>query len=94
MSLMAVIVTGASAWMVFGQDKVTRSEMVEYVKHQAPWILEKGVISAGIESNREDILRLTNMVEKLVESNTELVVEQRVLTETVKALIENGAGER
>jgi len=68
---LVMIATGASSWLVFGQDKVTRPDMQEYVQ-------EKLV----------PMERLERSVEKLVTTQTELLVEQRVLVERLNLFLE------
>ncbi len=68
---LVMIVTGSSSWLVFGQDKVTRVGMQEYVQQRlAP------------------VNRLERSVEKLVTTQTELLVEQRVLVERLNLFLE------
>lgn len=84
-----VIVTGATAWVAFGQDKVTRPEMAEYVGQQAPWVRDKGEIIAGIKSNVDTTRRLEVSIQNLVDVQTQLLVEQRVLVQRVEDLLED-----
>ena len=69
-----IIVTGAGAWMVFGQDKVTRSEMIEYVQNQAPWARDRQSIQLEIKSNAKGIGTLQGAVDQLVKAQQDLVV--------------------
>jgi len=69
---LAMIGTGATAWFVFGQDKVTRPEMKEYVTDQ--------LVPVG---------KLERSVEKLVATQQELLVEQRVLVERLNLYLED-----
>jgi len=78
-ALVGIVLTGAAAWMVFGQDKVTREEMLDYVQHQAPWIMERGTIGEHIKTNSQNIHRLEVIADKMVTSQQSLIVEQRVL---------------
>lgn len=67
----AMLCTGAGAWMVFGQDKVTRAEMKEYVGDQL-----------------EPVGRIERSVEKLIETQQALLVEQRVLVERFNSYLD------
>lgn len=76
---LSVIVTGTTAWLVFGQDKVTRAEMTDYVRNQAPWIAERGEIQSQIRQNASSVGKLESSVDKLISAQQELLIEQRVL---------------
>lgn len=88
-TLIGIIITGAGAWMVFGQDKVTRSEMIDYVQNQAPWTKARGEIQSAIKLNNDSITALEKVVEKLVTSQQALIVEQRVLVTKFDQYVES-----
>jgi hypothetical protein len=90
-SMLAMIVTGATSWMVFGQDKVSRSEMVDYVSHSSPWVVERGEISASVKGNSKNISKLEVIFQRMLDSQQQLVVEQRVLVTKVEALLDDRA---
>jgi hypothetical protein len=73
---LAVIGTGAAAWMVFGQDKVSRMEMHTYVQDK--------LLPVG---------RLEKSVEKLVETQKELLIEQRVLVQRFDDFLNDQEGD-
>lgn len=79
-SLAATILTGATAWLTFGQDKITRAELIEYVTTQAPWITERGVIQANIRINTEHIDKNQENISKLATLSNNLVTRLEVLT--------------
>jgi len=83
----SVIVTGAASWLVFGQDKVTRSEMESYVHNQGPWIRQREVIQAAVERNSGDIASIAKSVDELVKSQGALLVEQRILVTRFEAYL-------
>lgn len=85
----AAILTGASAWMVFGQDKVTRPDMVDYVQHNSPWVISRGEIGAAIKGNIDSIAKLERICERLIVAQQQLVVEQRVMVTKVEALLDD-----
>jgi hypothetical protein len=87
-AMVAMLVTGAAAWMVFGQDKVTRTEMVDYVAHNSPWVVERGEITASVRGNARNLQKLEQICQRLIDAQQQLVVEQRVLVTRVEALLD------
>lgn len=85
---LSVIVTGATAWITFGKDKVNREEMVEYIQNQTPWVRERGEILAEIRTNSSHIRSLTDSVKELVSSQQAMLVEQKVLVSRFASYID------
>lgn len=103
----SMIVTGATSYMVFGQDKVGRSELEalerefntnlddqenelkDYVRTQAPWILERGEIQSAIRQNADAVGKVTDSVDKLAQTAQELLMEQRVLSTKFDAYLQH-----
>jgi hypothetical protein len=83
----AALLTGATAWMVFGGDKVSRQEMVAFLDTSGSWNREKGAFELEIKTNKETLARLEGIIEKLAATEQQLVTEQRVLVEQVNRLI-------
>ena len=90
----SMIVTGATAWLVFGADKVTRNEMVNYVQTQSLWSSERGEVFSTLRNQSEDIGELKALVSTLAQSSTDLLVEQRVLVTKLDAYIDGQKAER
>lgn len=86
-ALLSSMATGAAAWMVFGQDKVTRSEMVDYVSNHTPWAIDRGQILMAIEMNRNNGEKIGESVDRLIVAQQQLIVEQRVLVTKVNQLL-------
>jgi hypothetical protein len=90
-STLAIIVTGAGSWMVFGHEKVTRPEMETYVEkylsQNSPWKNERGEITSAQKRNTENIAALSSSVSALVKAQTDTTVELRVLVERVEMLL-------
>jgi len=87
-ALTSILLTGAASWMVFGQDKVTRPELMEHVKTRSPWIMERGETTAAIKSNAESVGKLEKAVGRMLMAQQELIIEQRVLVTKVDALLD------
>ena len=89
--LVSMVITGAAAWLVFGQDKVTRGEMIDYVQNQSPWIVDRGEIRSNIRTNTSHVEKLGASIDKLVAAQRELLVEQRVLVSKFDQLVEENS---
>lgn len=83
---LSIIVTGASAWLVFGQDKVTRAEVDASINRAL--LSERRELELRIESNSATAQRLESSITALVQAQQEVVVEQRVLIERVNTLVD------
>ena len=81
---LSIIVTGATSWVVFGQDKVTTTGMKEYVQSR------ESVLIGTMQQNTKDIASLAGAVKDLTRAQQDLLVEQRVLIEQVRQLVEQG----
>ena len=77
----SIIITGAGAWLVFGQNKPTRSEVDGMIG--SAMVLTESRINANAELTQE----LKGSVTELVKAQQALVVEQRVLIERVNTLV-------
>lgn len=77
--LAGVVCTGGASWFTFGQDKITRVQMIEYVTTQAPWVAERGVIQSNIRVNAEHISANQEDIGKLAELTNQLVTRMEVL---------------
>lgn len=75
-AMSATLLTGTASWVSFGQDKITRPQMVNYVEHHGP-----------ISSNTKNIERLEKICDRMVTAQQQLLVEQRVLITKVDALV-------
>lgn len=85
----SMLVTGASAFLVFGNDKVTHDEMVMYMETGSPWAREKPVVDLELRRNREALDRLQQAVEKLSDEQKAMAGEQRVLLEKISRALDN-----
>lgn len=86
-TLAGILVTGAAAWLVFGQDKITRDELIEYVSLYTPWQVERGEVIAEIAANAKAIGDLQTIVTHLASQQGNLLTEQRVLVSRVDTLV-------
>lgn len=82
-SLMGVVVTGASAWMVLDQGIVNRDEISLMISRESPYAAERQMVTETLKTNSE----LLNRVAADVNS---IKVEQARLSERVEMLIRKG----
>jgi hypothetical protein len=85
----SIIVTGATAWLVFGQDKITRSDAEVLVNRMLTTSHRE--LDLRISSNSETAQRLEASVTELVKAQQAVVIEQRVLIERVNTLVDRMA---
>jgi len=79
---LSIIVTGAAAWMVFGQDRPARSEVEAMINRSLL------VVDAKVQANATAATELKGSVTELVKAQHALVIEQRVLIERVNTLVD------
>jgi len=83
---LSVIFTGATAWMVFGQDKISRDEASAMVASSI--LSNTSALDLRIKTNESLGAELKSNLSDLVKAQQALVVEQRVLIERVNQLVE------
>lgn len=86
--LSSMLLTGASAWLVFGQDKVTRGELRTYVQEQSPWVLDRGAIHVTLTQTRETLDDLKRQMAALLAAHHALAVEQRGVAARIDRILE------
>jgi hypothetical protein len=85
--LSSTVVTGVAAWLTLGRHAVTRTELVEYVQDQSPWLRDRGRLQVLMEAQGKNIDKLTVAVESLIRAQQQLLVEQRVLGTRFESLL-------
>lgn len=85
-SCLSVIFTGATAWMVFGQDKISRDDASALVSSSI--LNNNGALDQRLKTNEALGQELKINLNDLVKAQQALVVEQRVLIERVNQLVE------
>jgi hypothetical protein len=94
--MFTMVGTGAGSWMVFGQDKISRSELVEmkmeiinYIKNQTPYMQERGIINQQISANASAIKDLRDLYVKVADSQHHMTVQQQVMFTRFEQLIDS-----
>lgn len=92
--LMTSLLTGIGAWLAFGHQQATRadlesmrSEMRDFVAERSPWTIERGEVLAAVHTNAGQIAVLSDDVQRLVDSQHALMIDQRVLLTKVEAML-------
>lgn len=75
----SMILTGTAAWFTFGANKITRTDMVEYVAEQ------NKIPTLRIDTNDAADKELRDTVTKLADSQQGLVVELRSFVAEMRA---------
>lgn len=68
-----MVITGATAWLVFGQDKVSRDELIDYFGEKP------GALTERVQNNGEDIAELRDLMAAHTKVQTELLIDFRLL---------------
>ena len=75
----SMILTGTGAWFTFGQNKITRVEMVEYVAQQnIPTDLR-------LDTTEASTSELRSLVKSLTEQQQSLTIELRTFVAEIRA---------
>ena len=82
-TLLSALVTGISAWLVFGQGSVDREAVSRMIASESPYIADKRAISERLESNGR-------LLEKVAADVAMIRIEQARLMEKVEVLSKRG----
>lgn len=83
-----IIVTMLGFWFAIGKNMVTKSEVIEIVKHDSPYLQDRQFIMERLNTNKETQAALTNMLQRNTEVMNELKVQIATLGKTLEALEE------
>lgn len=80
--VLSCLVTGLGAWLAFGKDMVSRTEMEHYVQEQGPWVRERAAVVADVNAAKTTNVQLAAQVQSLLVENAKLSAKlDRVLEE-------------
>ncbi len=57
-ALLGIVVTGASAWMVFDQGVVSREEVSQMIERESPYLADRLVLRETLQANSETLRRV------------------------------------
>jgi hypothetical protein len=83
LTLIGVVVSGSSAWLVFGQRAVGREEVAQMIAVQSPYLEDRKSIAEALEANNRILDRIAADVQSLK-------VEQARLIERIDGLMDDG----
>jgi len=72
----SALLTGAASWLAFGQDKVTRQEMTDYVADRSVRAVDFVRVEEVVKKNAEHIATLQASVKELARSLNTFFREQ------------------
>jgi hypothetical protein len=72
-TLTGVVLTGAAAWITFGQTKITRADMLEYVAQ------EKAIAQLTHKAHNDAIVQMQTSIEALVDGQHKLDLQIALL---------------
>lgn len=79
--LSSALLTGASAWLAFGKDTVTRPELASYVQERSPWVQDRGAIQVTLSATRETLSDLRKQMSELIAAQHALALKIERLAE-------------
>ena len=83
-----IIVTMVGFWIAIGRNMVTRSEVVDIVKSDSPYLQDRQFIMERLNSNKEIQSAFANALQRNTEVLNELKVQIATLGKTLEALEE------
>ncbi len=61
-TLMGMVVTGISAWLVFGQGSVGREEVARMIAAESPYVADRNAIAERLDANGKLLERIASDV--------------------------------
>lgn len=83
-----IIVTMLGFWVAIGRNMATKSEVVEIVKNDSPYLQDRQFIMERLNSNKEIQSAFANALQRNTEVLNELKVQIATLGKTLEALEE------
>lgn len=83
-----IIVTMIGFWIAIGKNMATRSEVIEIVKSESPYLQDRQFIMERLAINKETQAALTAMLQRNTEVMNELKIQIATLGKTLEALEE------
>lgn len=83
-----IIVTMVGFWIAIGRNMATRSEVVDIVKSDSPYLQDRQFIMERLNSNKEIQSAFANALQRNTEVLNELKVQIATLGKTLEALEE------
>ena len=83
-----IIITMLGFWVTIGKNMVTKSEVIEIIEKQSPYLQDKQFIMERLATNKETQTQFANALQKNTEVMNELKIQIATLGKTLEALEE------
>lgn len=83
-----IIITMVGFWISLGKNMVTKSEVIEIIDKQSPYLQDKQFIMERLATNKETQTQFANALQKNTEVMNELKIQIATLGKTLEALEE------
>lgn len=83
-----IIITMLGFWVTIGKNMVTKSEVIEIIERQSPYLQDKQFIMERLATNKETQTQFANALQKNTEVMNELKIQIATLGKTLEALEE------
>jgi hypothetical protein len=81
-----IIVTMLGFWVAIGRKMVTKSEVLEIVKNESPYLIDRQFIMERLAMNKETQAAFANALQRNTEVMNDLKVQLATLGKTLEAL--------
>jgi predicted nucleic-acid-binding protein len=83
-----IIVTMVGFWVAIGRNMATKSEVIELIKNQCPYVTDRQFIMERLAINKETQAAFANALQRNTEVMNELKIQIATLGKTLEALEE------
>ena len=81
-----IIVTMLGFWVTIGKNMVTRSEVIEIIENQSPYLQDKQFIMERLSANKETQAAFAAALQRNTDVMNELKIQIATLGKTLEAL--------
>lgn len=81
-----IIVTMLGFWITIGKNMVTKSEVIQIIENQSPYLQDKQFIMERLSSNKETQAAFASALQRNTEVMNELKIQIATLGKTLEAL--------
>lgn len=81
-----IIVTMLGFWVTIGKNMVTRSEVIEIIENQSPYLKDKQFIMERLSANKETQAAFAAALQRNTDVMNELKIQIATLAKTLEAL--------
>lgn len=81
-----IIVTMLGFWVAIGRNMATKSEVLNMIETQSPYVHDRQFIMERLTSNKEALAQFANVLQRNTEVMNELKIQIGILGKTLEAL--------